>query len=96
MPICFKMNALVSLLTYREQQSSSLVNRNTHWGETCVCQEGLRTRRVGGSLSLSEDEVDSEAELYDPLNKRGARWDHTLRDLCKALYEHVQADAAAH
>ncbi|XP_038208914.1 neuropathy target esterase sws isoform X2 [Zerene cesonia] len=33
--------------------------------------EGLRTRRVGGSLSLSEDEIDSEAELYDPLNKRG-------------------------
>ncbi|XP_026728766.1 neuropathy target esterase sws isoform X1 [Trichoplusia ni] len=33
--------------------------------------EGLRTRRVGGSLSLSEDEVDSEAEVYDPLNKRG-------------------------
>ncbi|XP_060810636.1 neuropathy target esterase sws isoform X3 [Amyelois transitella] len=35
--------------------------------------EGLRTRRVGGSLSLSEDEIDSEAELYDPLNKRGGR-----------------------
>ncbi|CAK1548092.1 unnamed protein product [Leptosia nina] len=33
--------------------------------------EGLRTRRVGGSLSLSEDEIDSEAEVYDPLNKRG-------------------------
>ncbi|XP_047533739.1 neuropathy target esterase sws isoform X2 [Vanessa atalanta] len=33
--------------------------------------EGLRTRRVGGSLSLSEDEMDSEAEMYDPLNKRG-------------------------
>ncbi|XP_075988958.1 patatin like phospholipase domain containing sws isoform X1 [Anticarsia gemmatalis] len=33
--------------------------------------EGLRTRRVGGSLSLSEDELDSEAEVYDPLNKRG-------------------------
>ncbi|XP_045523627.1 neuropathy target esterase sws isoform X1 [Pieris brassicae] len=33
--------------------------------------EGLRTRRVGGSLSLSEDEIDSEAEMYDPLNKRG-------------------------
>ncbi|XP_039765405.1 neuropathy target esterase sws isoform X1 [Pararge aegeria] len=33
--------------------------------------EGLRTRRVGGSLSLSEDEMDSEAEVYDPLNKRG-------------------------
>ncbi|XP_073960081.1 patatin like phospholipase domain containing sws [Choristoneura fumiferana] len=33
--------------------------------------EGLRTRRVGGSLSLSEDEVDSESEVYDPLNKRG-------------------------
>ncbi|XP_026324143.1 neuropathy target esterase sws isoform X1 [Hyposmocoma kahamanoa] len=32
--------------------------------------EGLRTRRVGGSLSLSEDEIDSEAEVYDPLNKR--------------------------
>ncbi|XP_049884912.1 neuropathy target esterase sws isoform X4 [Pectinophora gossypiella] len=35
--------------------------------------EGLRTRRVGGSLSLSEDEIDSEAEVYDPLNKRGGR-----------------------
>ncbi|XP_045760785.1 neuropathy target esterase sws isoform X12 [Maniola jurtina] len=33
--------------------------------------EGLRTRRVGGSLSLSEEEPDSEAEVYDPLNKRG-------------------------
>ncbi|XP_045490345.1 neuropathy target esterase sws isoform X5 [Pieris rapae] len=33
--------------------------------------DGLRTRRVGGSLSLSEDEIDSEAEMYDPLNKRG-------------------------
>ncbi|XP_063633311.1 neuropathy target esterase sws isoform X3 [Cydia splendana] len=33
--------------------------------------EGLRTRRVGGSLSLSEDEIDSESEVYDPLNKRG-------------------------
>ncbi|XP_045509503.1 neuropathy target esterase sws isoform X3 [Colias croceus] len=36
-----------------------------------IMEEGLRTRRVGGSLSLSEDEIDSEAELYDPLNKRG-------------------------
>lgn len=53
-------------------------------------QEGLRTRRVGGSLSLSEDELDSEAEVYDPLNKRGGgRWDRTLHDLCKALYEYV-------
>lgn len=34
-------------------------------------QEGLRTRRVGGSLSLSEDEIDSDADMYDPLNKRG-------------------------
>ncbi|XP_059060311.1 neuropathy target esterase sws [Achroia grisella] len=36
-----------------------------------ILEEGLRTRRVGGSLSLSEDEIDSETELYDPLNKRG-------------------------
>ncbi|XP_050663818.1 neuropathy target esterase sws isoform X2 [Leptidea sinapis] len=36
-----------------------------------ILEEGLRTRRVGGSLSLSEDEIDSEAEVYDPLNKRG-------------------------
>ncbi|XP_045524449.1 neuropathy target esterase sws isoform X2 [Pieris brassicae] len=36
-----------------------------------ILEEGLRTRRVGGSLSLSEDEIDSEAEMYDPLNKRG-------------------------
>ncbi|KAJ0180934.1 hypothetical protein K1T71_003019 [Dendrolimus kikuchii] len=36
-----------------------------------ILEEGLRTRRAGGSLSLSEDEVDSEAEVYDPLNKRG-------------------------
>ncbi|XP_039765412.1 neuropathy target esterase sws isoform X8 [Pararge aegeria] len=36
-----------------------------------ILEEGLRTRRVGGSLSLSEDEMDSEAEVYDPLNKRG-------------------------
>ncbi|XP_075988996.1 patatin like phospholipase domain containing sws isoform X6 [Anticarsia gemmatalis] len=36
-----------------------------------ILEEGLRTRRVGGSLSLSEDELDSEAEVYDPLNKRG-------------------------
>ncbi|XP_047533767.1 neuropathy target esterase sws isoform X5 [Vanessa atalanta] len=36
-----------------------------------LLEEGLRTRRVGGSLSLSEDEMDSEAEMYDPLNKRG-------------------------
>ncbi|XP_053601148.1 neuropathy target esterase sws isoform X3 [Plodia interpunctella] len=35
--------------------------------------ESRRTRRVGGSLSLSEDEIDSEAEMYDPLNKRGGR-----------------------
>ncbi|XP_052757795.1 neuropathy target esterase sws isoform X1 [Galleria mellonella] len=34
-------------------------------------REGLRSRRMGGSLSLSEDEIDSETELYDPLNKRG-------------------------
>ncbi|CAG9109832.1 unnamed protein product [Plutella xylostella] len=33
--------------------------------------DSRRTRRVGGSLSLSEDEIDSEAEMYDPLNKRG-------------------------
>lgn len=59
-------------------------------------QEGLRTRRVGGSLSLSEDEIDSEAEVYDPLNKRKSnvrpealRWDPTLHDLCKALFEYV-------
>ncbi|CAH0722214.1 unnamed protein product, partial [Brenthis ino] len=38
-----------------------------------IMEEGLRTRRVGGSLSLSEDEIDSEAEVYDPLNKRGGR-----------------------
>ncbi|XP_063830818.1 neuropathy target esterase sws [Ostrinia nubilalis] len=36
-----------------------------------ILEEGLRTRRVGGSLSLSEDEIDSETEMYDPLNKRG-------------------------
>ncbi|XP_061383047.1 neuropathy target esterase sws isoform X4 [Danaus plexippus] len=35
-----------------------------------ILEEGLRTRRVGGSLSLSEDEVDSEAEIYEPMNKR--------------------------
>lgn len=38
-----------------------------------ILEEGLRARRVGGSLSLSEDEIDSEAEVYDPLNKRGGR-----------------------
>nr|XP_037871774.1 neuropathy target esterase sws isoform X1 [Bombyx mori] len=37
-----------------------------------ILEEGIRARRVGGSLSLSEDEVDSEAEVYDPLNKRGS------------------------
>ncbi|CAK1599380.1 unnamed protein product [Parnassius mnemosyne] len=36
-----------------------------------ILEEGRRGRRVGGSLSLSEDDVDSEAEMYDPLNKRG-------------------------
>lgn len=36
-----------------------------------ILQEGIRARRVGGSLSLSEDELDSETELYDPLNKMG-------------------------
>lgn len=30
-----------------------------------VHDEGLRSRRVGGSLSLSEDELDSDNELYD-------------------------------
>lgn len=58
-----------------------------------IFQEGLRTRRVGGSLSLSEDEIDSEAEMYDPLNKRGGgRWDPTMHDLCKALYKYVQGE----
>ena len=41
---------------------------------------------------MSEDEIDSEAEVYDPLNKRGGRWDPTLHDLCKALYTYVQVE----
>ncbi|XP_041974640.1 neuropathy target esterase sws isoform X3 [Aricia agestis] len=35
-----------------------------------ILEDSPRPRRVGGSLSLSEDEMDSETEMYDPLNKR--------------------------
>ncbi|KPJ14559.1 Neuropathy target esterase sws [Papilio machaon] len=54
-------------------EMSSSVEEGAAWmgGHSDTELEGLRTRRVGGSLSLSEDEIDSEAEVYDPLNKRG-------------------------
>ncbi|XP_061383046.1 neuropathy target esterase sws isoform X3 [Danaus plexippus] len=50
------------------EMSSSVEDGNAWISDTEL--EGLRTRRVGGSLSLSEDEVDSEAEIYEPMNKR--------------------------
>ncbi|CAG5035345.1 unnamed protein product [Parnassius apollo] len=51
-------------------EMSSSVEEGAAWNSDTEL-EGRRGRRVGGSLSLSEDDVDSEAEMYDPLNKRG-------------------------